>query len=100
MTDREGKTVQKTVAIAVGRRYLEFENPDLNDELLRRIAAESGGKYYQYHQASRLLRDIEAIASAHSEEREVSIWDTPLFFMLFLILATAEWILRKRNMLI
>ncbi len=100
VTDRDGKTVQESVTIAVGRRYLEFENPDLNDELLRRIAADSGGKYYAYHEASKLLRDIQAIASAHSEEREVSVWDTPLFFLLFLILATAEWILRKRNMLI
>jgi uncharacterized membrane protein len=100
VTDREGKTEQKSVGIAVGRRFIEFENPDLNDELLRRIAADSGGKYYAYHEASRLLRDIEVIASAHSEEREVSIWDTPLFFLLFLVLATAEWVLRKRNMLI
>lgn len=100
VTDREGETLQKSVTIAVGRRYLEFENPDLNEELLRRIAAESGGAYYAAHEASRLLRDIEAIASAHSQEHEVSVWDTPLFFLLFLILATAEWVLRKRNMLV
>jgi len=100
IVDAEGKAVQKTVEIAVGRRYLEFEEPDLNDELLRRISAESGGRYYASHEASKLIRDIEAIASAHSEEKEVSIWDTPLFFLLFIGLATAEWILRKRNMLI
>lgn len=100
VSDREGKTVQEAVTVVVGRRYLEYEEPDLNDALLRRIAAESGGKYYDYHEAARLLRDIESIASAHSEEREVSVWDTPLFFVLFLLLAAAEWVLRKRNMLI
>ncbi len=100
VTDREDKTVQESVEVVVGRSNLEFENADLNDEFLRRIAAESGGKYYSMHEASKLVRDIEAIASASSEEREVSIWDTPLFFLLFLGLATAEWILRKRNMLV
>jgi uncharacterized membrane protein len=100
VTDREDKTVQESVEIVVGRSNLEFENADLNDEFLRRVAAESGGKYYSMHEAPKLLRDIRAIASAHSEEREVSIWDTPLFFLLFLGLATAEWVLRKRNMLV
>ena len=46
------------VAVEVGRPNLEFDRLDLDDKMLSRIAAETGGRYLHISTADRLLEEL------------------------------------------
>ncbi|MHC4661359.1 MAG: hypothetical protein ACYS8W_06690 [Planctomycetota bacterium] len=90
----------KPYRFLAGRKHQEFENIDANVELLSRIAEATKGQNYALTNAKQLPEQIEKALGADAEEREIRLWNTPLFFILFLWIITLEWIYRKRNMLI
>lgn len=76
----------------------EFHNASMNSALLKRLASESGGRYYTPDNAGTIAEDISYIdkgSSSHLEEKE--LWDMPFLFLLLVGLISAEWILRKRR---
>jgi uncharacterized membrane protein len=78
-------------------RTREFHDAAQNVELLKRVAAETGGKYYQLSQAHDLLDEITMLEGKNSERVSKDLWDMPINFMLLIGLASAEWFLRKRK---
>lgn len=68
-----------------------------NGDLLKRIAAETGGKYYSPVEAQSLLDDLTYRQTPYSERVTKDLWDMPINFMLIIGLVTAEWFLRKRE---
>jgi len=75
----------------------EFYGAAQNSDLLKRIAAETGGKYYTPNQAQTLLDDLTYRQSPYSERVTKDLWDMPINFMLIVGLLTGEWFLRKRE---
>jgi len=68
-----------------------------NVELLKRVAAETGGKYYTLAEAGTLIDDLTYRQSDNSERVTKELWDMPINFLLLVGLASAEWFLRKRE---
>ncbi|GIW94305.1 MAG: hypothetical protein KatS3mg110_2346 [Pirellulaceae bacterium] len=69
---------------------------ELDGEQLRRCAEVSGGKYFTIDQADRLLEHLPAGRKVRIESLPPRpLWNTPLVAMLFIVLLTAEWIIRK-----
>ncbi|HEV8367644.1 MAG TPA: hypothetical protein VGQ39_06825 [Pyrinomonadaceae bacterium] len=75
----------------------EFYGAAQNSDLLKRIAAETGGKYYTPNQAQSLLEDLTYRQSPYSERVTKDLWDMPINFMLIVGLLSGEWFLRKRE---
>jgi uncharacterized membrane protein len=75
----------------------EFYNASQNSELLKRIAAETGGKYYQPSDLQSLLDDLTYRKTPYSERVTKDLWDMPINFFLIVGLLSAEWFLRKRE---
>ena len=75
----------------------EYYSAAQNSDLLKRIAAETGGKYYTPAQVQSLLDDLIYRQSPYSERVTKDLWDMPVNFMLIVGLLTAEWFLRKRE---
>jgi uncharacterized membrane protein len=69
----------------------------LNEDLLKRIAAETGGKYYTLEQTDALLGDLTYRQTENSKPVTKDLWDMPVNFALLVGLASAEWFLRKRR---
>ncbi|MBK7597271.1 MAG: hypothetical protein IPJ07_01600 [Acidobacteria bacterium] len=81
----------------VSERTREFNDAAQNVELLKRVAAETGGKYYTIGNAKDLLDDVTMIEGRNSEKVTKELWDMPINFMLLIGLASTEWFLRKRK---
>jgi len=75
----------------------EFYSAAQNSDLLRRIAAETGGKYYQLGDLQSLLDDLTYRKTPYSERVTKDLWDMPINFFLIIGLLSAEWFLRKRE---
>ena len=75
----------------------EFYGAAQNSELLKRIAAETGGKYYQLGDLQSLLDDLTYRKTPYSERVTKDLWDMPINFFLIIGLLCAEWFLRKRE---
>ncbi|HLM55643.1 MAG TPA: vWA domain-containing protein [Pyrinomonadaceae bacterium] len=75
----------------------EFYDAAQNDALLKRIAAETVGKYYTLEEAGRLVDDLTYRKSDHSRLVTKDLWDMPVNFLLLVALVSAEWFIRKRE---
>jgi hypothetical protein len=72
----------------------EREQAPPAEEALRAAAATSGGKFYQEEDLHRLAADVPARLAPFAQRQEVLLWG-PLTLVLFVLLVTAEWVLRK-----
>jgi uncharacterized membrane protein len=75
----------------------EFYDAALNEELLKRIAAETGGKYYTLEEAGALVDDLTYRKTDNSRPVTKDLWDMPVNFLLLVGLLSGEWFLRKRH---
>ncbi|MFN0119023.1 MAG: hypothetical protein ACKV2V_00825 [Blastocatellia bacterium] len=99
LTARKGGAVAGAAASAflVTDLNREFHDAAQNTENLKRIAAETGGKYYTLAEAGQLLEDIQYLEGKNSERRSLDLWDLPVNFLALITMAAAEWFLRKRR---
>jgi uncharacterized membrane protein len=88
-------TAQSTFLIT--DRTREFHTAAQNVELLKRVAAETGGKYFTLSNANDLLDEITMLEGKNSERVSKDLWDMPINFLLLIGLASAEWFMRKRR---
>jgi hypothetical protein len=72
----------------------ELERAGLDEEALRRAAGLSGGRFYREEDLHRLAESVEPKKTAFVLRQEVLLWN-PLALVLFVLLVTAEWVLRK-----
>ncbi|MEJ7709601.1 MAG: hypothetical protein WKF84_07010 [Pyrinomonadaceae bacterium] len=75
----------------------EFFDARQDVSLLKRIAEETGGKYYPLANAGSLIDDLTYRESANSERVVKELWDMPFNFIVLIALVSAEWALRKRS---
>jgi uncharacterized membrane protein len=75
----------------------EYFSAAQNTDVLKRIAAETGGKYYQLNDLQALLDDLTYRKTPYSERVTKDLWDMPINFFLIVGLLSAEWFLRKRE---
>lgn len=75
----------------------EFYGAAQNVDLLKRIAAETGGKHYALKEVQSLLDDLTYRTTPYSERVTKDLWDMPINFILIIGLLSAEWFLRKRE---
>ncbi|MYG17990.1 MAG: hypothetical protein F4208_00090 [Gemmatimonadales bacterium] len=66
-------------------------------ELLRRIADETGGRFYTADDAQVLADEIRYTESGDTVYEERSLWDMPILFLLLAGLLGGEWAYRRRK---
>lgn len=77
---------------AAGR---EFHPPADADRLLAGIAATTGGQVFEADDVERLARVIGQARGRDTVLRRLPLWDAPLLLLSILVLACAEWGLRR-----
>jgi hypothetical protein len=95
---RQGAKVLGKDALTFRREDGQAENfhREQNTELLRKLAEQTGGRYYTPGDAKALTREI-SFSEAGITGREIKeIWDMPVVFLLVLALKSTEWLLRRR----
>ncbi len=92
----EDESTRATAKFSVFIPDREEEEPILDIQTLKELAQESnGGAFFPIDQVERLPEAIKKSELQLTEVKEDDLWDSPLAYLLFALLITAEWILRK-----
>ena len=62
---------------------------------MRRVADETGGRFYTPGDATRLAEDVSFTESGTTVLEERDLWDMPVLFLLLLALVGGEWGYRR-----
>jgi len=94
----DGKAEQVRGQFAVVQRQAELQNLTADFDLLRKLSASSGGKFYAASNAESLKSELskaEAKSIIHSEESYHSLINLKWIFWVLLLMASLEWFARK-----
>jgi hypothetical protein len=89
----------------LGRDVLTFQREDgiaenfhteQNRELLKQLASQTGGRYWDSSELKDLPQDISFSEAGISVRSTKELWGMPIVFMLLLGLPIAEWLLRRK----
>ncbi len=97
-TELNGKTEEVRGEFLVSQQNIESQNLTADFGLLRKLASETGGRFYPAGQLDQLNAGIEKSevkSVIHSEDSYNSIINLKIVFFLLLILISAEWFTRK-----
>jgi len=98
--EKEGTALGKDeVRFSVGRPNQEFDRLSIDRALLKRIAQQTGGGYYEPAAFGDLVENLRGRTITEDIHREFGIQTVPglfaILFGLFLAVVTGEWLLRK-----
>jgi hypothetical protein len=89
----------------VGRDAVPFQRQDgvaenfktsQNRELLEKLSAQTGGRYYKPGELKKLPEEISYSEAGISVRETKDLWNVPAVFLLILGLRGTEWLLRRR----
>jgi uncharacterized membrane protein len=87
--------VAEPAFVRAGDVAREFFGAGQRAPLLKRIAEETGGKYYTTASAASLPRDIVYTERGITATEQLDLWDMPIVFFLLAGLLAGEWGLRR-----
>ncbi len=73
----------------------------MNEPELIKVAAATGGKFYSPLVADALLKDLPKPSPVPLDtDPPIPLWNTWPVLALFLLVITAEWVIRKRKQMV
>jgi uncharacterized membrane protein len=84
-----------TTFVRVGELPTEYYDAEMRAPLLRRVAEQTGGRFYTPETVDALPRDVVYTSSGTVVTREKELWDMPILFFLLAGLLAAEWSYRR-----
>ncbi len=88
------------VHLRVASSDIEYFDAGLRANSLRRLADETGGRYYTPATVDRLPEDLRYTGAGVTLTEERDLWDMPVVFLLLLGLIGAEWGYRRMRGLV
>jgi cbb3-type cytochrome oxidase subunit 3 len=73
----------------------EFDMPEIQHDLMKRIASETGGSFVNIDKADELVQNIKYVAGEKKETKIVELRDSWLILLILLILPLIEWYFRR-----
>ena len=98
--DRSASLGEDITEIFVESPLAEFENPQLNEDLLKQLAAKSGGLYTPIANVASLPDQIQPVQDSVFAVQEHELWDNPIVLILAVGFLGTEWFLRMRRGLV
>ena len=97
-TARPGRqdSLSSTVSFSVDEFSLEHLNTAMNQDLLKRFAAETGGNFATVEGADSLLSSIKFKQAHKFVKYDRELWNRPLAFLVIAVMLCTEWIARKQ----
>ncbi len=75
----------------------EYFDAAMRAPLLKRIAEETGGRFYTPDSVASLAEDITYLGRGVTVVQEKELWDMPIVLLLLVGLVGGEWLLRRRQ---
>lgn len=97
-TGRNGslKLGEDQIDIYAHPQLAELENPQLNEDLLKQLAGQTGGTYFTIADVESVPENIANVQNPIFVDAERDLWAHPLVLITVVGLLGAEWFLRKR----
>jgi len=89
----------------LGRDVLNFQRLDgvaenfhteQNRDLLERLSAQTGGRYWRPQEISKLATEIPYSEAGITMNESKELWNLPVVFLAIVLLRSAEWLFRRR----
>ena len=94
--ERAGKPVATNVAyVRAGAGDAEYFDPTMHEAPLRRIADETGGRFYTPANVAGLPEDVRYAGRGVTSVEERELWDMPIVLVMLVGLVCAEWGYRR-----
>jgi uncharacterized membrane protein len=94
---REGKPVGTSVThVRAAPDDAEYFDAAMHASLLRRIAQETGGRFYTADSIGTLADDVKYSGRGVTTVEERELWHMPILLLALLAVTCAEWALRRR----
>jgi hypothetical protein len=100
MTERGADPESMWHQFLVVRSVLEFESPTMRKDELTRLAAITGGQYFDITRTADVPAVLKRLKAATIREVSDEFWNAPVFFAVFCLLFVTELIYRKRKKLL
>ena len=84
-----------SATIVAGPSVSEYFDAGMRAPLLKRLAEETGGKFYTAKDTATLAEAISYSGRGVTVVDERDLWDMPIVFILFLSVLGAEWVFRR-----
>jgi len=95
-SEREsGSALSAPTYVNVAESKAEFFGAQRRQPLLRRIADETGGRYYDAAAVSGLAEDVTYAGRGVTVPEERELWDMPVLLLAALLLLAGEWSYRR-----
>ena len=95
--DRGGRTLgTDSVRVAVGEQGVEFESLNADSGVLERLASRSGGASAPMDRPTPVLARLRSPEIAKARIVELDLFHNTWIFVVLILGATTEWVLRKR----
>ena len=91
---------EDSTEIFVESPLAEFENPQLNEDLLKQLASKTGGHYTPIANITSLPERIKPVQESVFAVQERELWDHPIVLILAVGFLGTEWFLRMRRGLV
>jgi hypothetical protein len=91
----QGTSAADTSYVRVADLNTEYFDAEMRAPLLKRIASETGGKFYTPATAATLAEDVALSKHGVTVVNQMDLWDMPAVLLLLVALVTAEWAYRK-----
>ncbi|MBN1419235.1 MAG: VWA domain-containing protein [Planctomycetes bacterium] len=91
------EAIASSAAVDVEEAPPEMLEPALQEDLLRRIAAATGGCAFSAKEVDDLPDRIVNVRRTVVTRRDRELWDLPIAFGALLLLAGLEWLIRRLN---
>src|SRR3990172_5951381 len=91
----ESVAAADTTFVRVAELDAEFVDAEMRASLLRRIADETGGRFYTPSGIGTLAADVAMSKRGVTVVNEMDLWDMPVNFLLLVALVGSEWAYRK-----
>jgi hypothetical protein len=92
---KDGGTATDSTFVRVAELNAEFVDAEMRAALLKRIADETGGRYYTPSGTGTLAADLAMSKHGVTVVNEMDLWDMPINFLLLVALVGSEWAYRK-----
>jgi len=100
-SDSKGVLETREILLEAGSGVGEGSNLAVNTSYLQELGAKTGGASRSQDQVDELAELVLEGVNAKVIPREMSLlWDSPLYFLVFLALMTCEWLARRKMNLI
>jgi hypothetical protein len=90
-----GGSAGDTSFVRVADLNTEYFDAEMRAPLLKRMADETGGRYYTPATASSLAEDVALSKRGVTVVNQLDLWDMPVVLLMLMGLVSAEWSYRK-----